>query len=279
MSSSPTAGPAISLLCPAWNGGELILQALAGALEQMREDDELLLQDGGSTDGSIEAVQERLGHHPQLKIVSAPDDGQSDALNLALARAENPVVGWLNADDAIFPGALDAVRRAWLSRPDVDLVYGTWTIFDNDGTTLRVGIPHDYTLRGLTFQARLFTGALFFRRDLLRSSGGFDRDLFMCMDLDIVLRWAAMGVVTVQVPETLAGFRWHEDSKTGATDIRVVKEALVVRRRHNRGVSGRVLADVSTLVHLVAFAATPLRRADWYSRLRVRLVSRKNRTA
>jgi glycosyltransferase involved in cell wall biosynthesis len=262
--------PAVSLLMPAYNGGDFVIDAVAGALEQMLPDDELLVQDGGSTDGSVQALQDKFGDHPQLKIVSAKDGGQADALNKALARAVNPVIGWLNADDCVYPGALEAVRSGWERVPDADIVYGNWRIFDNAGTVMRDVTPKEFTLTSIMWQPHVFSGAIFFRRDLVRDSGGFDADLYMCMDLDLVLRLAAALPVCVQVPETLAGFRWHADSKTGAVDFRVVKEAYVVRRRYSHGLRATLFADLCSFIHLIVWSATPLRRAKWYSKLRVR---------
>ena len=259
----------VSIMMPAYNGGDFVIEAAAGALEQMSEQDELLIQDGGSKDGSVERLRAEFGHYPQLKLISERDGGQADALNQALARAANPVVGWLNADDRIYPGAIDAVRAAWDRQPGVDVIYGTWSIFNNAGETMRAVVPKPFTLSSLMWSVHMFSGSTFFRRDLLAESGGFDADLYMCMDLDVLLRLAARGSTSVQLPEMLAGFRWHDDSKTGATDFRVVSEAARCRRRHASGFAGKVQADGCSAVHLVAWCATPLRRAEWYSRWRL----------
>ncbi|MCW2494347.1 glycosyltransferase family 2 protein [Jatrophihabitans sp.] len=267
--------PAISVLMPAYNGGDFVIEAVAGALDQMGPEDELLIQDGGSTDGSVEALQTRFGDRPQLSIVSGKDGGQADALNKALARAKNPIIGWLNADDCLYPGALEAVRDGWERQPGADIVYGSWRIFDNSGTVMRDVVPKEFTLTSIMWQPHVFSGAIFFRRDLVRDSGGFDADLYMCMDLDLVLRLAAADPTYVKVPETLAGFRWHDDSKTGAIDFRVVSEAYVVRRRYSHGLKRVAFADLCSLIHLVVWCLTPLRRAKWYSRLRVRRAERR----
>lgn len=268
-------GPGVSILMPVFNGGEYLLEAVEGALVQLREDDELLLQDGGSTDGSLDALREKFGHHPQLKIVSQKDDGQADALNLALARAQNPIIGWLNADDKINPGAVEAVRRAWVAHPDVEIVYGSWQIFGNDGTVLRDCVPKEFTLESLTWQPHVFTGAIYYDRDMLREHGAFDVSMHYCMDLDLVLRLATIPPRCVQVPEVLGSFRWHDDSKTGQMNFGIVKEAFVVRRRYARGLRGHLYADFCSLVHFVAWLALPLRQARWYSRLRTKAAQRR----
>lgn len=277
-------GPAISILMPAYNGGELILEAVRSATSQLRADDELLLQDGGSKDGSLDSLREALGDVPQLKIVSAPDGGQADALNLALARASNPVIGWLNADDLYYPGALDAARRGFERQPDADLVYGSFTLYSPDGEILRSCHPRPLTRTNLMRAPQIFTGAMFIKADALRDVGGFDADLHFCMDLDLVARLLARGQEPVLVPETLGGFRWYAESKTGAMDFGVVREGLEVRRRYASAPSEHVAAYFFSGTQALWHAAIPVRRSQWFSRanaLRKRATGRatKARTA
>ncbi len=263
-------GPAISVLLPAFNGGRYLHEAVASVLDQMRDDDELLVQDGGSTDGSIDALLEAFGDRPQLKVVSAKDDGQGDALNKALARAQNPVVGWLNADDCYHPGALDAVRRGFVEVPDADLVYGGWTMFGADGEVLRVCQPAQLDRAGLMRTPQIFTGAMFMRTECMRDLGGLDISFYYCMDIDLVARILRRGKVPKLVPEVLGGFRWHNESKTGALGLGVVREAFKVRRRYAVGAGQHVEAWVFSATQLIGRFALPIRQARWYSRWRMR---------
>ncbi|HSY16197.1 MAG TPA: glycosyltransferase [Jatrophihabitantaceae bacterium] len=270
------SGPGISVLMPSFNAGEFLREAVAGALPQMNEADELVIQDGGSTDGSIDRLLAEFGSYPQLKVVSEPDGGQADALNRALARAVNPLFGWLNADDRMCPGAMDAVRGAWVANPDADFICGAWTLISPQGEVVRICQPgDDLSVRSLTRQAALFTGAMFMRTDFVREAGGFDKDLYFCMDYDLVLRLSSRNWRTVRLPDVLGEFRWHQASKTGAMDFGVVRESSAVRRRYARGAMATLEADVSSAVHFIAVLATPLRRAEWYSRLRVRRAARR----
>lgn len=264
------SAPNISVAMPSYNAGRYIDEAIASALLQMGPDDELLVQDAASTDGSIERVQQMYGHFPQLKIVSEPDEGQADALNRGLARAANPIFAWLNADDRMFPGALDAVRAVWSESPAVDFVCGRWTLISPEGDVVRVCQPGSLSIRSLSRQPHVFSGAMYMRTSFMRECGGFDRNFHFCMDYDLVLRLASHNWRTREIPDTLGEFRWHTDSKTGAVDFGVVREALVVRRRYATGAAAHAEAWLASAVHAVAVAALPLRRMDWYTRLRLR---------
>jgi glycosyltransferase involved in cell wall biosynthesis len=261
--------PAISVLTPSYNAGDYLIEAVRGALTQMREDDELLIQDGGSTDGSIDKVIAEFGAYPQLKIVSEPDGGQADALNRALARASNPVMGWLNADDVVQPGALDAVRRAFVAHPDAQVVFGSWDIFAADGTRLRHKVPTTFEPMSLLWRPTVFSGAIFARTDAVREVGGFDAGLYFVMDGDLWMRLSLLRSA-VQVPETLAGFRWYTGSKTGGMDAALLREGWIYRRRYAQGIRGKVLSYVAFAGDCLWFLAVPLRKASWYSNWRLR---------
>lgn len=265
------AGGGISVLMPSFNAGHFLREAVESALAQFGPEDELVVQDGGSTDGSIDRLLAEFGSYRQLKVISEPDGGQADALNRALARAIHPLFGWLNADDRMCPGAMEAVRAAWLANPGADFICGAWTLISPEGEVVRICQPGaDLSVRALTRQAALFTGAMFMRTDFVRQAGGFDKDLYFCMDYDLVLRLSSRHWKTTRIPDVLGEFRWHEASKTGAMDFGVVRESFAVRRRYARTALATLEADLSSAVHFVAVCATPLRRAQWYSRLRLR---------
>lgn len=275
---SGTAGPAVSVMMPTFNPDpEHLRFAVSSALSQMREDDELLLQDGGSTNGAIEAVQREFADHPQLKVVSAKDEGQADALNKALARAVNPVIGWTNGDDCMDPGALDVVRAAWAEDPSLEVVYGTWRMFDNAGTDKRIGVPYDFDKRGLMLRLSIYNSAMYSSAELLRGIGGFDKSLYFCMDMDMLLRVADHGPRVRKVPDVLGGFRWHTESKTGAYDLGLVREGLRIRRRYAHGPREHLWALWCTAIQVVVLYTLPVRKAEWYSSWRVRRAHRSAR--
>jgi glycosyltransferase involved in cell wall biosynthesis len=268
-SGQDSQGPGISVLIPTFNGGDFLTEAVQSVVGQLREDDEIVIQDAASTDGSVERMLEAVGHHPGVKVVSEKDDGQADALNRGLARAVNPVVGWLNADDTYEPGALEAARRGFLRDPDANLVYGSFTLFDEHGEVLRLCVPKQLTRAGLMRTPQIFTGAMYMRADTVRAVGGFDASFYYCMDMDLVARLLRTGREPVLVPETLGGFRWYAESKTGG-GLGVVKEGLKVRRRYAEGLGQQAEAFFFSFTQAIAQVLLPLRRAKWYSKIRVR---------
>ena len=104
------SSPEISIVMPCYQQVRFVEEAVRSVLEQEGVDLELLVLDPGSTDGTRElllALQERYGE--VLRLHFAPDAGQADAVNRGMALARGNILGWLNSDDRLRPGALRQV--------------------------------------------------------------------------------------------------------------------------------------------------------------------------
>jgi glycosyltransferase involved in cell wall biosynthesis len=260
---------ALSILMPSYNAGKYLKDALESVVPQLAADDEVVIQDGGSKDGSIEALTAAYRDDPRVKIVSEPDRGQSDALQRALQRARNPFIGWLNADDIYYPGALAAVRAALAENPDADVVYGSGTIFADGDRILRRSVPSEFTVAAFVEHGcHAFSGATFMRTELVREVGGFSQDLHYTMDFELFFRVADRNPKYVRLPDTLGGLRWHDASKSGSGSYRFFKEAIRVRLRYAKTRRERLHVYRQMTYRLAGLPFIPLRHSRVVSRLR-----------
>ncbi|MDP9091571.1 MAG: glycosyltransferase [Actinomycetota bacterium] len=265
-----TSPPRISFLVPTFNGGAYLTPAIESIADQLIPGDEVLVQDGASTDGSITRLCELFADAPWLKVVSEPDEGQSDALDKALRRAVNNYVMGLNADDIVYPGALEAVRRGLSNQPDI--LCGRSTIFTNSGRVVRTYTPGPITREAFVGRgSNLFTGSLAFRTELVREVGGFDARYQYCMDIDLIARLSERRPAVTYIPEVIGGLRWHGESKGGSTLWPIVREATEVRLAHARTPRERVTAIGASMAYLMAGMAQPIRHSTPYSAIKARL--------
>jgi glycosyltransferase involved in cell wall biosynthesis len=250
--------PSISVLVPSLNAAEFIADALHSALAQSPAPLEVLVQDGGSDDGTVAAV-EAIGDR-RVSVTSEPDAGQSDAFNRALGRARGEWIAWLNADDLLAPDAFAVA--APLARGDVDMVYGDFAWVDDRGEVVKpVPVPELDRERLLKQGNYLFSGAALFRRSVFERFGGLDPELRIAMDYDLYLR-ICPEIHAVHCGATLAYFRQHGGSTTSEISWALVRETNRVRRRHG-GYSRRTAAPIlwNNLQQVVDVSSMPLRRA------------------
>lgn len=100
--------PRVSIIVPAYNEGKVIEAALTSMLELTYPNYEVLFIDDGSTDDTF-LIAERLAatSNGRLKVFRQPNQGKSQALNLGLRIAKNPLVLCVDADSTIRPGGLE----------------------------------------------------------------------------------------------------------------------------------------------------------------------------
>ncbi len=227
--SSPL--PKISLVTPSLNQGKFVRATIESVLAQGYPALEYFVQDGGSADGTLEVLREYADRVP---FVSEKDAGQADAINRGLSRATGEVLGYLNSDDVLRPGALRAVGEAFASDPDLVFVWGRAAYLDEAGRDVSPYLARPDAIERLADACFIAQPAAFFRRRVLEEIGPFDASLHHTMDYDYWLRIAARYPKerTRFLDRELAGCRMHADAKTVAGWTRALDEIMeLVRRR------------------------------------------------
>ena len=77
------------------NPGEKLNQTLGSILSQTYDDYEIVVKDGGSRDGSVEAMRE----DPRIRLFREKDSGIYDAMNQAVAHWDGGFLMFLNWGD------------------------------------------------------------------------------------------------------------------------------------------------------------------------------------
>ena len=171
------------------------MRTLEATLESVSAQDyplvEHIVVDGGSTDGTIDLLR----RHPDVRWVSEPDEGLSDAVNKGIAMATGDLVGWLNADDLYHPGALASVADAFERQPSAEWAFGRCGIIDGDGREMRSGVTayKNFFLPRYSFTLHLTHNfvsapATFVKRSVFEQIGLFDKRFKYSMDYDVWLR-------------------------------------------------------------------------------------------
>ena len=179
----------VSLVTAVHNRAATIGDTLASISAQSYPLVEHIIQDGGSTDGTLELLHRHASACSRLE--SAADDGIYDAINRGIARATGNVVGLLHSDDVFArPDVLARVADAFAD-PAVDCVYGDLQ-YVRAGDTSRV-VRH--WTSGPYDRAKLRRGwmpphpTFYIRRSLIAQLGDYDTSFRIAADYDAMLRW------------------------------------------------------------------------------------------
>lgn len=172
-----------------------------------------------SNDPRTAALAERFA--PKLAYRRrGPDGGQSDAIIEGWNNAPADILGWLNADDILFPDAIAKARAAFEAGSDLDMVYGHSTILDAGGRM--VGYHWAVEPPGpRIFEAGVISQpSCFFRRRIYEAAGGLDRALHYTMDWDLWIRIYKAGAKVGFIDAPLSMVLWGEETKTASFNAR-----------------------------------------------------------
>ena len=256
--------PPITIVTPCLNSAATIQQTLESVRPQLQLGDEHLVVDGGSTDGTLDVLAGR----DQVRFISEPDRGLSDAMNKAIRlAADGHVLGWLNADDVLLPGALDEVRRAFSERPDAEWATGICTIIGSEGGEIRKPVTaykrallRRYSFASLLAQNFVMSPATYVRKEAYAAVGGFEERFRYSMDYDVWLKLARRGDPVV-IDRPLASFRMAGESLSMTGFEEQFREHLQNAREHGSGHRVAVAANVLlSRAFVLIYRALRLRR-------------------
>jgi glycosyltransferase involved in cell wall biosynthesis len=223
--------PDVSIIVPAYNSARFIAETLRTAQAQTGIRSEIILVDGASRDDTVAQARAAC---PDLKVISEPDRGVSDARNKGLRLAQADWVAFLDADDVWQPDKLARQLAVARSEPDMALVFCDAWQFRGDERLLDSflatradfpGLPR-HAVPGVD-QGQVFdtdmaaaimrtnfvvtTSTAIAHRERALAVGGFDTTLKVCEDYDFWLRLTKDRRVGV-VDAPLVGYRHHGNS-------------------------------------------------------------------
>lgn len=269
--TAPPAGtgwPRIRLVTPCLNPGPWLEETILSVAAQGYPAVEHVVVDGGSTDGTAEVLAR---HRDRLHgVIVGPDGGPPEAILKGLAGSDADLVGWLNADDLLAPGALHRLGAAFAADPSADIVHG-YALPHRGRRILGVhrGLargPGGFTLEGLADVFGRWQGGDFFlqpeallaRRFWERIGGRLDTGLRAVFDYEMWLRAAAAGPRIATVPWPVAFYRLHAAQRS-AGRAALLAEQVAVRDRFARPAPPPARAAAIRAGLRRALAARPLR--------------------
>lgn len=222
--------PRISVVTPSFNQAHYIEETLRSVLLQGYSNLELIVVDGGSTDGSVDVIKRYADRIAWW--VSERDNGQSHAINKGFRRATGEALGWLNSDDLLFPGALAAIGRAFRERPDAGMIYGAGAKVGADTRVIKEIPFRPVDVRLLHTLFYILQPSCFLSRRALDAVGLLDETQHFAMDWDLALRISRKFPIHA-IPDKIGMLRDYPNTKTRRGSTERWLEIARIARKHN----------------------------------------------
>lgn len=224
----------ISVITINLNGDRFLAESIDSVLRQTHQNLELLIIDGGSSDGSLATIQTADERDSRVYWISEPDQGIADAMNKGICLATGELVAFLHSDDR-YPDldTLSTVSACFSSQPETLWLTGGIDLINSAGQVFKSFPVRKYSYRRLVRSNILFHPATFVRTETLRTCGMFNPELRLAMDYDLWLRLGALGD-PVLLKQSLACFRVHDGSLSIQGAGEALCEEFITRRRFLR---------------------------------------------
>nr|WP_321510706.1 glycosyltransferase [uncultured Celeribacter sp.] len=204
----------LSIVTISFNQDEFLGECLDSVVSQMCEGVEYIVVDPGSEDGSRQRIE---SYGSKIRPVFEPDSGPADGLNNGFREARGEYLFFLNADDILLPGAVDAMLEAIRSDKRSDVFCFGGYLVDRDLNRLRA-------MRTFRFSAQrfcrgntsIYQQGLLFSAEKFQEISGFNKHNRTCWDAELAVRMSLAGATFEDRPNRISYFRIYETSITGS---------------------------------------------------------------
>lgn len=192
--------PKITIITVTLNSVRTVERTIKSVLAQKYDGLEYIIVDGASTDGTLDVIRR---YEPYLaKWISEPDGGISSAFNKGIRMATGDLIGIINSDDGLMPGALAALAAAY--DPEIDMYRGDMQLWKENTNTVTIEKPSLHIrYDGMN---HINHSSTFISRRAYEQYGVYDEKCRFVMDFDLLLRYQRAGAKIKYIEKTLAFF-------------------------------------------------------------------------
>src|SRR5215210_9493723 len=229
-------GGRVSVVIPCYNQAHFLGEAIRSVLSQSYPHFEVVVVDDGSQDHTREVASGYARDDPRVKLVSQQNRGLAEARNRGLAESVGEYVVFLDSDDCLLPGALEAGVRDLEAHPGCAFVSGQYRAVAADGSLLWKPYEPPAERDGYLMLLQYCFGmpaVVMYRRWVFGEVEGFDGSVDAAADWDLYLRIARRFPV-YHHGEVVADYRQHGTSmnQDPALMLRSTVAVLRSQRRH-----------------------------------------------
>jgi cellulose synthase/poly-beta-1,6-N-acetylglucosamine synthase-like glycosyltransferase/peptidoglycan/xylan/chitin deacetylase (PgdA/CDA1 family)/spore germination protein YaaH len=191
--------PFVSIIVPAYNEERVIEATIRSLLNSDYDNFEVIVVDDGSQDRTSEVVREYFSEQPLVRLLTEPNAGKAEALNVGLRHAKGDVIVALDADTQ-FPGETIRMLARRFVDPQMGAVAGNAKVGNRINIVTRWQALEYITAQNMDRRAFASLNCITvvpgsvgaWRRELIERCGGFSAET-LAEDQDLTLRIRKLG--------------------------------------------------------------------------------------
>ncbi|MDH3972696.1 MAG: glycosyltransferase [Deltaproteobacteria bacterium] len=176
-----------SVITVIFNEVNHIESIIKSVLSQDCADFELLLIDGGSTDGTVEIIKKYAKEDSRLKWISEPDNGAADAISKGLKLASGNIIGFINAGDELCDSAIKSAVITFMENPTYDIFHGDLLKLQGEKVMYLLKPSRNIDFH-IWHEMPINSVGTFYTRRAIDMVGGYDFSYKVATDYDMLLR-------------------------------------------------------------------------------------------
>ena len=197
-----------------YNGERWLHESIPSILNQSLDNFEFVIVNDGSTDGTLEIINEYGRKDKRILLVDKPNTGLVDSLNSGLRVSNGEWIARMDADDLSGPNRLNEQYRYVSEDSSLVLLGSGLNIIDQHsqvGKTYSYPADHDQLkARLLGLQAFFAHSSAFYSTRAVQQAGGYRARIRRAQDIDLWLRLMELGRMGCH-PDPLVSIRKHTE--------------------------------------------------------------------
>jgi hypothetical protein len=225
--------PQISVLMSVYNGEEFLRDAVESILNQTFTDFEFIIINDGSTDNSLNILNEYAEIDERIILINQDNHGLIASLNTGISLAKAPLIARMDADDISLSERLATQKSTFEKYPDLVALGSAVTLIDDKNREFGIIIYpskeqaiHEY----MTTQGSAFAHpAVMMKKETVLAAGGYRSAYKHAEDYDLWLRLSKQGILD-NLPIPLLKYREHPNKISVKNKYQQALVSVIARR-------------------------------------------------
>lgn len=208
--------PRVSVICTVKNGADFIGQTINSVIEQSFKDWEMILVDDGSSDNTVNIIEELIETDKRIKLITTSGIGRGNALNLAIDSSNGKYIANIDADDPSHPNRLEIQVNVLDNHKDYGVIATDVVTISGEGVPewnedyQRNNIPIEDVTDLFLVRNPISHSSVIMRKSDLIELGKYDLSRNSQYDYELWVRYITNSFLIGKIPLELSSKRIHK---------------------------------------------------------------------